>query len=153
MKTKAEIIANYKSGPKPDFRYLAQNGFKKCKGCQETKSTNAFFTSSRSFDLLNPKCRQCSNNLQRKHRLPGYNSESCKRYNAKNKEKRSAHRKVQHALRKMILTKQPCLICGNLKSEAHHEDYSQPLEVIWFCRAHHAAHHEAKRKVETFLQQ
>jgi hypothetical protein len=22
----------------------------------------------------------------------------------------------------------------------------QPLDVIWFCRQHHAAHHEMKRK-------
>ena len=81
-----------------------------------------------------------------KYKVPGYNSENCKRYNEKNKEKRAAHRKVQHALKNMILKKDPCLICGDLKSEAHHNDYNKPLEVIWFCRAHHAAHHETKRK-------
>jgi hypothetical protein len=35
------------------------------------------------------------------------------------------------------VTKQPCCICGNFNSEAHHEDYSQPLKVRWYCRKHH----------------
>lgn len=139
-------MANRKGGPIPDLSYLAEHGRKKCKECQKVKSTNAFFKNSRSFDLLDSKCRICNSERIRKYKVPGYNSENCKRYNEKNKEKRAAHRKVQHALKNMILKKDPCSICGNLKSEAHHNDYNKPLEVIWFCRAHHAAHHEIKRK-------
>lgn len=32
--------------------------------------------------------------------------------------------------------------CGE-PAEAHHEDYSKPLDVIWLCRAHHLARHRA----------
>ena len=39
------------------------------------------------------------------------------------------------------IIKQPCVVCGNVNSEAHHEDYSKPLEVIWYCREHHLNHH------------
>ena len=39
------------------------------------------------------------------------------------------------------IIKQPCSVCGKIKSEAHHPDYSKPLEVIWFCRSHHKLHH------------
>lgn len=39
---------------------------------------------------------------------------------------------------------QPCRICGT-KAQAHHEDYSKPLEVDWLCKAHHQKHHNEKR--------
>jgi hypothetical protein len=143
---KSQIMARRKGGPIPDLSYLAENGRKKCKICKETKSVGNFCKSSRNLDLLSRDCRKCSSERLKKYKNPGYNSESCKRYNAKNKEKRAAHRKVQHALSKGIIVRQPCLICGNTKSEGHHEDYTQPLEVIWFCRQHHHAHHEMKRK-------
>jgi hypothetical protein len=39
------------------------------------------------------------------------------------------------------IIKQPCCICGNPKAEAHHEDYSKPLDVIWYCREHHLKIH------------
>ena len=30
--------------------------------------------------------------------------------------------------------------CGK-PGEAHHTDYSKPLEVVWLCRTHHAREH------------
>lgn len=30
-----------------------------------------------------------------------------------------------------------CEVCGKTAVEAHHEDYSKPLEVKWLCRRHH----------------
>jgi hypothetical protein len=30
----------------------------------------------------------------------------------------------------------PCEIC-DVPGEAHHEDYSRPLDVRWLCRMHH----------------
>lgn len=36
---------------------------------------------------------------------------------------------------------QPCVICGK-KAEGHHEDYAEPLEVIWLCRFHHSHRHQ-----------
>lgn len=31
--------------------------------------------------------------------------------------------------------------CGQPGTEAHHADYSKPLEVVWYCRKHHLEHH------------
>lgn len=39
------------------------------------------------------------------------------------------------------ILKEKCKICGKLKVEAHHPDYSKPLEVIWLCIYHHKKLH------------
>lgn len=53
---------------------------------------------------------------------------------------------TSRAIKRGILTRQPCEECGLEKVDAHHEDYSKPLEVRWLCRAHHAALHVAKNQ-------
>lgn len=42
------------------------------------------------------------------------------------------------------IVRQPCEVCGEKKSEAHHKDYSKPLEVIWLCREHHFENHHMR---------
>ena len=51
------------------------------------------------------------------------------------------HRKVQTAIIKGVIIKTPCIICGNARSEAHHENYSLPLEVIFMCKDCHELRH------------
>ena len=60
-------------------------------------------------------------------------------------EKFLARRAVGIAIKSGRLQKQPCEVCGSLRRpEAHHDDYSQPLSIRWFCSLHHkAAHQEA----------
>ena len=53
---------------------------------------------------------------------------------------------VKKALKTHTLHKRPCLKCGDLNAEAHHEDYDQPLEVMWLCRTHHLRLHLLTRK-------
>lgn len=45
-------------------------------------------------------------------------------------------------VRRGTIKKLRCEVCGNEKSEGHHDDYSKPLEVRWLCRKHHLEHHE-----------
>ena len=60
----------------------------------------------------------------------------------KHPEKYKARIAVRNAVRDGKLKRLPCEKCGALKSEAHHEDYSKPLEVRWLCNAHHRAEHK-----------
>jgi len=78
-----------------------------------------------------------------------------KQYRARNKEKitrlkreymqthpearmkRVARNKVRSMIRNGKWTRQPCSRCQNPKGEAHHKDYSKPLDVIWLCRSCH----------------
>ncbi len=52
---------------------------------------------------------------------------------------------VKYAIKTKRLLKMPCEVCGSKKSNAHHDDYSKPLDVRWFCHDHHMAHHAALR--------
>ena len=59
-------------------------------------------------------------------------------------EKSKARELVASAIRNKSLVKEPCIICGDINSFAHHEDYSKPLDVIWLCRKHHREKHNNK---------
>ena len=47
-------------------------------------------------------------------------------------------------LKRGKVTKSPCAVCGDIKVEAHHADYSKPLVVLWLCRLHHKELHRLK---------
>lgn len=60
---------------------------------------------------------------------------------AKFREKHLARKRTRYAIKVGMLKKESCILCGDPKTEAHHEDYSKPLEVIWFCKPHHLKYH------------
>jgi hypothetical protein len=58
-------------------------------------------------------------------------------------EKYKARTAVSNAIRDKKLTKGPCEVCGSTeKVQAHHRDYSKPLEVSWRCVKHRIDEHE-----------
>lgn len=58
-----------------------------------------------------------------------------------NPHKYQARTAVGNALRDGRLTRGPCRFCGTTKRvQAHHEDYSRPLEVLWECFKCHREH-------------
>ena len=58
----------------------------------------------------------------------------------------AAHSTLERAIKKGIIKKPKlCPECGsNRKIEAHHHDYTKPLEVIWLCCACHRILHQGK---------
>lgn len=55
---------------------------------------------------------------------------------------RAARVAVGNALRTGRLIRQPCEVCGAERAQAHHDDYSKPLDVRWLCTTHHAEWHK-----------
>jgi ribosomal protein S27AE len=56
----------------------------------------------------------------------------------KNPDKKRAHGNLYYGLKTGKVVKQTCEVCQETKVDAHHDDYSKPLEVRWLCRKHHA---------------
>lgn len=61
-----------------------------------------------------------------------------------------AHNLTEQAILKGILIRQPCEVCGETgnfvdgrsRVQAHHDDYTKPLEVRWLCQQHHHEWHK-----------
>ena len=57
-------------------------------------------------------------------------------------ERWSARLQTREAVKKGLIKKLPCEVCGELSVQAHHyRGYDYPLEVKWLCKAHHLAEH------------
>lgn len=56
-------------------------------------------------------------------------------------QQQKAHSAVANAVKKGLLIKCPCEICGDEQVVAHHKDYNKKLEVRWLCRKHHSQFH------------
>jgi hypothetical protein len=112
---------------------------------EKRKARNA---KAKRWREANPEAYRAINRRHsRKHRAenPGENYERVKRWNQAHPElaasRRKIHNKVHRAVKKGKLEKEPCIFCGTKKVEAHHHDYSKPLEVTWVCKRHHALIH------------
>lgn len=68
------------------------------------------------------------------------------RYRGKSSVRTKAHHATSLAIREGKLKKKPCEVCGSLDVQAHHDDYSKPLEVRWLCVPHHNEHHVQERR-------
>jgi ribosomal protein S27AE len=58
--------------------------------------------------------------------------------------KAAAHFAVMYALKGGHLQRSPCRTCGAQKVQAHHADYTKPLEVDWLCSRCHGRAHRSK---------
>lgn len=65
------------------------------------------------------------------------------RFRAKYPEKARAHDITKNAIARGDLQRpDACQHCREkVHVDAHHEDYSRPLDVMWFCRPCHIKHH------------
>jgi hypothetical protein len=73
---------------------------------------------------------------------PQWSTAKNAKWNAANREKRLAHRRVEAALLAGRLVRCACERCGAVERvQAHHDDYSKPLAVRWLCAVHHRERH------------
>lgn len=133
MQSASTIKTCFKCGaskPLSDFyvhKMMADGHLGKCKECakkdvkeryKQTREARHAYERSRA---QSPGRRRAAFNYQRRRR-------------ARHPEKAAARNAVANALRDGRLIKGPCRHCGATKNmQAHHDDYSKPLDVEWLC--------------------
>ena len=129
---------------------------KRCPRCKEIKLPEAF-----CVDHSRPKgrgivCKVCDANLKKEYyrknaeRIKKVTSAYAKTPKGKkiaikkklkqlelHPERSRAHMIVSNAIARGDIQRIPCIVCGDPKSEGHHQDYSKPLDVLWLCILHH----------------
>lgn len=57
------------------------------------------------------------------------------------------------AIKDEILMRGDCAVtdCPRQPVDAHHEDYDEPLNVVWLCRLHHLMRHREYASVAAML--
>lgn len=135
---------------------------KTCFECLRIKPLTDFYAHKMMADGHLGKCKECTKDYVRdryrreRKKIAAYDRAREKRPERKaqkariakllrlrNPDKKIAWQMVSNALRDGRLVKKPCFKCG-AKAQAHHEDYSKPLDVMWLCRTHHLERHGKK---------
>ena len=138
------------SEPKPKRPWRVAKVERECEQC----GTKKLF---RPCDIKRGRGRYCSYRCTAIAKLAGQDMSGANNPNwktadnSRNRSRRSyyerhpaiyaAHRATKKAILLGDITRQSCEVCGDGRSNAHHDDYSKPLDVRWLCRKHHDEHH------------
>lgn len=139
---------------------------KRCGDCGDTKPLTEFYRHPKTADGREADCKECkrkqvkarreanrelhSRRDQEREQDPwrkAQKAEAQRRHRAKHPEKYKARGAVRSALRNGTLKREPCRHCGNPRSQAHHTDYSRPLDVVWACFKCHREHEHGQTTV------
>lgn len=113
----------------------------KCKSCTKTDVENRRKEKASDIDWVLSERKRHREKSKRYRELGIISKNNAqKKWALNNPEKKQARQRLQYALKLGKLHRHPCFICGN-KAQAHHDDYSKPLDVVWVCSKHHGELH------------
>jgi len=141
---------------------------KKCRKCGFIKPLSEFYSHPDTLDHHLSTCKECckaANRDNRNKNLEHYrqydrdrnkangNREKCP-YSVSNPEKYRTRYQLRNAVKLGVITRpNVCSVCGvhSDQIEAHHSDYSKPLDVIWVCKECHWKIHKMINKQERLI--
>lgn len=133
---------------------------KRCGKCREYLSLDLFTFDKKTKDNLTCWCKECCSRSRKKYYYanrkkvidrtseyrknnPEISIKSFHNYKEKHPERIIAHNEIRRVMKAGELVRGSCEVCGQSNAEAHHDDYSQPLEVRWLCKTHHKIIHRS----------
>ena len=150
---------------KPLGEYYKHNGMadghlNKCKSCVKSRVRKyrvENIEQIREYDRLRGQLERRKDNVKhvrvQRRRHPEKHAadlEASRRWRGRNKIKRACHIIVEHAIKDGKLVAKDCERCGAGREgneiQAHHEDYSKPLDVVWLCTVCHGKRHREIKK-------
>jgi hypothetical protein len=130
----------------PDAFYAKDRTCKECRCAMVKANRDAKADYYRAYDKARanrPDRVEARRVYQQTDAGKAANARAHNRYIERNPERRAAQVAVGNAVRDGRLIPWPvCAVpdcCA--KPEAHHPDYSRPLDVVWLCQAHHKQAH------------
>jgi hypothetical protein len=124
---------------------------KKCSNCNEYKPLTEYYANPRTIDGFSNKCKECYREYARVYAITerGKIAANQRKYlwGIRHPLEKAAHAFLRVALKAGRVKRLACAVCGNEKSQAHHENYEKPMEVVWLCARHHAERHSEMRRV------
>lgn len=127
----------------------------KCCRCGEEKMADSFYRDNSRSSGLQSRCKPCcvasakewakanpEKTAERYRKRDLRPDRKARRQARKTPEMQSAWSAVAAARKSGVLSSQPCEVCSaDDMIEAHHDDYSKPLDVRWLCKSCHQKHH------------
>ena len=141
---------------------------RKCSRCLQARTLDCFHRNKNELLGRSYRCKPCTKISDSAR----FQSDAFKTYVERNRDRmrendRRRNKTVKYRIRKEIdrranmvetkarqdlrnsvaagrIIRKPCEVCGNIKSQGHHEDYSKPFDVIWLCALHHRYLHMGK---------
>ena len=134
---------------------------KTCFKCNIPQPLTEFYKHNQMADGFLSKCKSCTKLDANKHRADNLEKvreydrerskyphrvelhrEQTKMWRSADKRRAKCHRAVAYAIKTGKLTRVPCVRCEEVKSLAHHENYDEPLNVVWLCQPCHKQRHK-----------
>lgn len=103
------------------------------------KKIRYFENGRRAFERINGGYGE--NNLNQSRGPRKTNAEYKRIQKARHPDHDNCREMTRYLVRTGKIVKSACEVCGDVNVEAHHEDYSNPLNVRWLCRKHHREIH------------
>lgn len=125
-----------------------------CNDCKNEKARARSLIEGRRYKHpsgLKPTCSNCGRDKEDNYKKDAY-CRSCRLLKRKlrkpfmsdeQKFKEASRRLTRLAIKRGVLIKQPCEVCGEVNVDAHHDDYEKPLEIRWLCKNHHREYHNS----------
>lgn len=135
---------------------------KTCFKCKQKLPLTEFYKHPQMADGHLGKCKECAkadvkaNYAKRRKQYSEYEArrrqrpkrrarqiEYGRQYQARHPDRAKARSKFAYHFKKGRIAQEPCEVCGDENSQAHHDDYliENALRVRWLCFTHHREAH------------
>jgi hypothetical protein len=128
-----------------------------CSKCREDKLLTSFSRNKGKPGGYNRYCKKCLGKCFKKWYEKNKHTEHYKelmrrkwdRKKVVEPEKLKARHALGDAIKSGRIKRGVCEMCGSVKTQGHHPNYSKVLYVVWLCKKHHRELHKVHLQGQT----